>query len=276
MVLASLGVAPFMRRRGVVVRAMGGKGEPRPASLGVALYVAFLLPLVFLIEWKEIAQTDFLFPQQLQNSIVQSLCACSLILLLWGIRNDRGRYSLATIGVMWGTYALMWFGGLRIETISLGFLGGPVNLPWWLSLPVTVLWLTVISSVVELLDGIDSVAPLAVFVGAAALLIYSANPRQPNPFVEVFAWLLGVCSLVAAILGRPGGRHLLGKNGAYLLGFWMGVLTVIARQKEAAAKLLTPLLVVVLVLAIILFGFVERSLGFTGGKPGTRRRPVKG
>jgi UDP-N-acetylmuramyl pentapeptide phosphotransferase/UDP-N-acetylglucosamine-1-phosphate transferase len=169
---------------------------------------------------------------------------------------------------------------LRIDRLGFGFLPGQeealVQLPLWLSFFLTLFTLTLIASVIELLDGIDGLAALA--TGAASLAVFThafVSGGDGDLFVQLFAWLLMVIALLAAWLGRPGGRLLLGKNGAFLLGHWLAILLVLARQKEATAKILTPFLILGLIAAVILLRFIERSLGFHLRKAGTKGQGKK-
>jgi len=268
--LALLG-AFLCRRADLRIGAMGGKGERRPAALGLALIGAFLVPLTYSVCIHSATQADRLYPPETQVALVVVLWGASLLLLAWGWRCDRRRAGLETLLVLWGAQAALWIVGLRIERVSLGFLGlgrwgfgdGIIDLPLWLSFGVTLLWLSLVASVIELLDGIDGMAGLIVGLASAAVFTHAWVVSPEDLFVQLFAWLLAISAFLVAWLGRPSGRLLLGKNGSFLLGFWLASLTVLARQKEVTASILTPLVVVGLVLAVILFRFVEGSLGFS-------------
>jgi len=270
--LALLGTL-LCRRWRLMVRAMGSKGEKRPAALGLALFGAFLTPLTYHVCVRSTTRIDRMYSPETQSVLIAVLCGTSLLLLVWGWRCDRRRSGLETILVMWGAQAAMWIVGLRIDRVSLGLFGlglgdfgiGVLELPVWASLVVTLLWLSLVASVVELLDGIDGMAGLIVGLSSIGVFTYTSMVGSEEPFVKLFAWLLAASSLLAAWLGRPSGRLLLGKNGSFLLGFWLATLTVLARQKEVAVGILTPLLVIVLVLVVVLFRFIEGSLGFSRG-----------
>ena len=270
-------MAPFCRRFNILAHAMGGRHELRPAALGAALLIAFLVPLIFLVNVYPVTALDELYPPEMQSLFITAISVAGLVLLLWGWRCDRGHCGLESILILWTSYAVVWSAGLRIEQISLGGfgLGGTLHLPTVVSLVVTILWLTVVASVIELLDGVDGLAALVCLLIALASLGFSLLQGTGDHLVILYSWLLALVSGMSAWLGRPSGKFLLGKIGCYLLGFWVATLTILARHKGTTAKVLTPLLILGLILIAILFRFVEKSLGFGGGKPVKRRLPRK-
>lgn len=284
--LVALAGAPLCRRFGLTVRAMGGKGERRPAALGMVLLGAVLIPLTYYVCVESSTRLDRLYPPGTQNALIAVLWCSSLLLFAWGWRSDRGRAGLETIAMMWIAQGALWAVGLRIDKVSLRLFDflpwaagtGIIEFPAWISLLMTLMWLSIVASVVELLDGIDGLAPLATGVASLAVFLHARVVSPDFLLVQLFALLLASGSLLTAWLGRHSGRLALGKNGSLTLGFWLATLTVLARQKEVAASILTPLFIVGLVLAVILFRFVESSLGFSkvprprqGRRPGAKR-----
>lgn len=278
--LAALGTL-ICRQWDLRTRAMGGKREPRPVALGLAVFGGFLLPLIYSAGFAMSARGDQYYPLETQRMLVAVLYFTSLALLAWGWRCDRGRGGLETILVLWVVQAALWRAGLRIDQLAFGFLSRQeealVQLSAWSSLALTLLTLTLISSVIELLDGVDGLAGLVTAAASLAIFAHaSVTGGDADLFVQLFAWLLTMAALLAAWLGRPGGRLLLGKNGAFLLGHWLAALVVLARQKEATAKILTPFLILGLIAAVILLRFIERSLGFHLRKAGTKGQRGRG
>lgn len=275
------------RKLGVKVHGMRGKGEERPAALGLGIYGAFLIPFLYQVVIQASTASDRLYTPELQTSLTGVLILSSFVLLVWGWRCDRGRSGLETILVQWGAQATLWAVGVRINRMNLDFFGilpsswggsEVIELPLWISLVVTLLWFSLITSVIEFLDGIDGMASLIVGAGALAIGTHSWLAGSEEYLVPLYGFLLGGVALVAAWLGRPSGWFLMGKSGSFLLGFWFAVLTVLSRQKGAAASVLTPLILLSLVFAVLLFRFVERSLlGFGDVKQaGKRNSPAGG
>lgn len=244
----------------VMAKSMGGRGALRPAALGLAAFAAFLAPLVWWSCVEGAASRDRFYDAATQGRVVGALCVGSLALLLWGWKHDRRGAGLESLAILWGSQALLWWAGLRVE--RLGGFGVAIEFAPWASLVVTLLWLSTVAAVVELIDGVDGMAGLAVGLGALAIFAHALAFSPGDDFARLFAWLLASTALACAWLGRATGKALLGKNGAYLLGYWFAALTILARQKGAAAGVLTPILGATLLSAVFLFGFVERSLGF--------------
>jgi len=257
----------------VLAKSMGGRGRPKPAALGVAAFAAFLGPLVWWTCLEDVATGDQFYDAASQGRIVGALCAGGLALLSWGWKHDRRGAGLESLAVLWFSQALLWFAGLRVE--RLGGFGFSIAFAPWASFVVTLLWLSTVAAIVELIDGVDGMAGVAVGLGSLAIFAHALAFSPGDDFARLFAWLLASTAFACAWLGRPNGKSLLGKNGAYLLGFWFAALTILARQKGAAAGVLTPILGAALLAATLLFGFVERSLGFPKlGEAGRRREGV--
>jgi UDP-N-acetylmuramyl pentapeptide phosphotransferase/UDP-N-acetylglucosamine-1-phosphate transferase len=274
---ASLGLI-FCRNQRILPDAMGGRMRPRPAGVGVMLYVAFLAPLLWHVGLETTTRADAFYSPEVQKRIVGAMTIGSLALMAWGWRLDRTRAkTLKTLWVMWGAQAAVWVAGIRVESIAPGlpFIGkmDPIVLPAWASLFATLLWLSTVASVIELLHGVDGLGASATGAGSLAIFLWAWWASPGDLFVQAMACLLAASSLWAARVGRPGAKSLPGKNGALLLGFWFACLTVLARQKGAAAGALTPFLAAALLLAVWLMNFAERSLEFRAGRSGNAGRP---
>lgn len=118
--------------------------------------------------------------------------------------------------------------GIRIVSVS-NPLGGTIELHELVGAMLTILWLVGMMNAVNLLDGLDGLAPGVVLVSAAILAILSSQ--------------LGAHSLVlfgAALAGAIAGflplnayraRLILGDSGSHLLGFLIGSLAVLGQAK---------------------------------------------
>lgn len=158
-----------------------------------------------------------------------------------------------------------WQAGWRLEVVALPFLP-PVALGP-LALPATVLWLTLTTNALNLLDGLDGLAAGQAVLAAGAL--------------GAAAWLNGEGGLVvllAALLGATAGvlpwnRHpasiFLGDSGSMALGFLLGAASLgAAAAAPGQVALLVPVVALALPLGDTLFAFVRRALAW--------KNPLKG
>ena len=143
--------------------------------------------------------------------------------------------------------------GLRIETVA------QVSLPMWLSLPVTVLWLLLVTNALNLIDGLDG---LCAGMGLlATLTLFGAAWIQGN-----YALAHATFPLVGALLGFLGYNFnpatvFLGDAGAMLIGFLLGCYGMIWTQKTATLLSVTvPIVALSIPLMDVLLSVVRRYL----------------
>lgn len=209
---------------------------PTPTAGGVAIFVSVWAPVLALMDWPP------------SSPLVGMLLGTCLLVLLNIYDDIRGIPAVGRLAaqIAIALVALTW--GVRIEGI--GNLGGLLGQEaWvelgWLSAPLTVLWLVVITNAINWLDGLDGLAAGVAGISALALAIMAAFSRIPvAPAVGIMA-----AAMVGACLGflrynfTPA-RVFMGDTGAMFLGFSLACLAVIGPLKApAAATLLLPVLV---------------------------------
>lgn len=133
--------------------------------------------------------------------------------------------------------------GLRIEFFSNPFGGGRLPLEWWLSIPLTLLWLVGFANVFNLIDGLDGLAAGVAGIAAASFLALAMDMHQ-----------LLAAVLAAALIGALGGflRYnfspasiYMGDSGSLSIGFVLGCVSLTGVMKSAAAiSLVAPLLII--------------------------------
>jgi UDP-GlcNAc:undecaprenyl-phosphate GlcNAc-1-phosphate transferase len=161
-----------------------------------------------------------------------------------------------TVGAIDDFRGLVWWeklgGQLVAAAIPTGFgiwvhrftfpLVGVHQLPEWVGIPLTVLWIVAIMNMVNFLDGLDGLAAGVCAISGFTFCVIALSLGQPDAAV-----------LSAIVLGASLGflRHnfypariFMGDSGALLLGFTLGALAIQGLLKTAAvATLLFPLLV---------------------------------
>src|SRR2546423_1736131 len=115
------------------------------------------------------------------------------------------------------------------------------QLPEWVGVPVTVLWIVAIMNMVNFLDGLDGLAAGVCAISAGTFSLIALSLAKPQPAI-----------LTAIVLGATLGflRHnfypariFMGDSGALLLGFLLAAISVQSLLKTAAiASLFFPLL----------------------------------
>ena len=122
--------------------------------------------------------------------------------------------------------------GLRLDSLA-SPLGGPVPLPAWLDVLLTMLWIVGMINAVNLIDVMDGLAG-----GIAALATLVLFLR--SFWFEQYSIAVLPLALLACLLGfLPRNVHparvFMGSSGSMLLGYWLAVTSVIGGAKVGTA-----------------------------------------
>jgi UDP-GlcNAc:undecaprenyl-phosphate/decaprenyl-phosphate GlcNAc-1-phosphate transferase len=119
---------------------------------------------------------------------------------------------------------------------------GVHQLPEWVGVPLTVIWIVAIMNMVNFLDGLDGLAAGVCAISGITFCLIALSLGRPEPAI-LAAIVLGACVGFLRHNFYPA-RIFMGDSGALLLGFTLGALAVQGLLKTAAvATLLFPLLV---------------------------------
>lgn len=147
-----------------------------------------------------------------------------------------------------------FWSGLRIEAL------GDALIPVWISLPVTIFWLLLVTNALNLIDGLDGLCAGLGFIGA--LTFFAVAFIQGNVSLGY-----GTLPLAGALLGflcynfNPA-TMFLGDSGALLIGFVLGCYGVAAfEQPPVMTGLAVPLLALAIPLTDVALSIIRRFLG---------------
>ena len=147
-----------------------------------------------------------------------------LIILGFGVWDDRADlgYRIKLLGQLVAALAVIIVGGIRFESIPFLL---DAELPLWIGVPVTVIFLVAVSNAVNLTDGLDGLAgglSFLTFCGIAYLAYLSNNSTVLLLTVPFLGGLLGFLRY-----NTYPARIFMGDSGSQLLGFIMGVLAIL-------------------------------------------------
>jgi len=135
--------------------------------------------------------------------------------------------------------------GFAIEFIGVPGVGHPVDLPVWVSIPLTLFWFVGLQNTINLLDGVDGLAAGVVAIVAGAILLAAINLLRPDIVVLAGA-LIGACLGFLLFNWYPA-KIFMGDAGSHFLGFTLAALAVLSVAK---ATVVFALVVPVVALAI--------------------------
>jgi UDP-GlcNAc:undecaprenyl-phosphate GlcNAc-1-phosphate transferase len=230
--------------------------KPVPRLGGVAICISFM----------GLAVASLLFPKwtgsPLTVGMALSIFVPALIVFGLGLYDDlRSVDPYWKFGVQTIAAILLYWGGYGIQELHL--LRSEYYLRPAISLPLTILWVLVITNAFNLIDGLDGLAAgSALFSTGMVFIVSLLNPNPTLTFLTIV--------LAGAILGflrfnfHPA-TIFLGDSGSLFIGFMLSVLALVGSQK-APTMIAVAIPVVALGLPIldVVLAVIRR---FLAGKP---------
>ncbi|MFM9278915.1 MraY family glycosyltransferase [Paenibacillus jiagnxiensis] len=210
--------------------------EPIPLTAGIAIFVGFFA-------------TYFIFAgftgDGLTGKSVAIFCG-SLLILGIGMLDDwyktRGKElaSLPKMIVQVTAALIVYSSGIAFEGFNNPFNGHYINLPEWLQLILTILWIFGVTTVINFSDGIDGLAGgLSAISGGTLFIVALTMGQSESALMSVI--------LVGSAIGylrynKPPARVFMGDAGATFLGFMLGIIALDGAFKGATlASLFIPI-----------------------------------
>lgn len=191
-----------------------------PRLGGIGIFIAFLVPAVFFLSRGPWDMTHY----RLMGVLIAST-GVFLIGVYDDIKGARIRYKLL-VEILAAVFVYMW--GVRIMGIT-NPLGGKIMLGW-MSLPVTVLWVIIITNAVNLIDGLDGLAAgTGILIAATFFLLSGANIPLQLTYIILAGGLLGFLRY-----NFPPASVFMGDSGSLFLGFLLGATSILSSQKATA------------------------------------------
>jgi UDP-GlcNAc:undecaprenyl-phosphate GlcNAc-1-phosphate transferase len=232
---------------------------PLPRLGGVAIFISFLMSMV------AVAVMGYYLPHlrsALSLQALPTILVPASIIFLLGVYDDLhsvGPYVKFAVQSVAAT--MLFVGGLRIVNIPVLF--GQHELPWFVGLPLTILWVLAITNAFNLIDGLDGLAAgSALFSTLVAFVVALLNGYSLVTVMTI--------ALAGAILGflrynfNPA-TIFLGDSGSLFIGFLLSALALEGAQKAPT--------IVAVAIPVVSFGLpiLETSLSILrrliGGRP---------
>lgn len=231
-----------------------------PRLGGVPVFIALSLTLTIGLLLAQYGLINLpLYQSRLIPAIYLGLCGFFFIGFFDDLRSLPALPRLlAQIGVAYMAVELSG-GGLRISSLF----GRPLELPEWVFVAITVLWIVGIVNTFNWIDGLDGLASGVAGIAALAfLLLAMLTPGQPNAALVIVL----AATLVGALAGFMPfnffpARIFIGDGGAFSLGYLLAVISIVGLFKQAAViGFLLPVTVLALPIADTAFAILRRVL----------------
>ena len=221
-----------------------------PLMGGLAIYISFAICLI-------------LKSGSLSHTETGILIGASII-AFYGILDDK--FELKPLHKLsfqiFAACVLVYF-GIKIEYLTNPFGGGYIPM-YWVSYPLTLLWVVGITNAVNLIDGLDGLAAGISCIAALTIFIIAVISGRPPEAAFLTIILSGAIIGFLPYNFNPASIFM-GEVGPALLGFLLAAISMEGAIKSAAAfAIAVPILALGVPIYDTLFAIVRRKIN---GKP---------
>lgn len=226
---------PIVRRFSIGVGSIDCPDDDRkchkeavPSSGGVAIFLAFLLAMLFL--------------NRRSPEILGFLIGATIVTGVGLIDDVTDIPPLSKLFGQILAALIVIYAGVRIDIISSPFGGGVLPLRF-LALPLTFLWIVGVTNAINLLDGLDGLAAGVVGISSATLGFISLMVGKTD--VAVMAFTLAAASFAFLPYNFSEKKKIfMGDTGSNFLGFSLAVISILGAIKVATAfSMLVPIII---------------------------------
>ncbi len=230
--------------------------RPIPLWGGLAIFLTLIPSLM--VFW----HSGWLVTDKISANNFFALIIASLIILIGGLSDDKFNFR-PVWQFFWPLLAVLVvvYSGLRVDYVT-----NPNGGVLWLKnyhflLPVLVafIWLLGMTYTTKLLDGMDGLVSGIGTIGSIIIFIVSLSWNEPYSAVSVLALMLAGACLGFLFFNFHPASIFLGESGSLLIGFWLGVLAIIAGSKIATGLLIMGIPILDVIWVIIRRLFFERK-----------------
>jgi UDP-GlcNAc:undecaprenyl-phosphate GlcNAc-1-phosphate transferase len=138
-----------------------------------------------------------------------------------------------------------WYKGVKITFLSVPLFDLVYIEQWWLSLPITIIWLVGMVNAINWIDGLDGLAAGVTGIASVVMLITSLFMNEPAAALIAAALAGGALGFLRYNFNPA--QIFMGDGGAYFIGFLLAGVGVIGLAKTAAV---TAVILPYLILAV--------------------------
>ncbi|MBE7713614.1 MAG: undecaprenyl/decaprenyl-phosphate alpha-N-acetylglucosaminyl 1-phosphate transferase [Cyanobacteria bacterium SIG26] len=241
-------VISFSKKEGLVDVPNERKIHTKPISRigGVAIWASTMLTFLCLV-----LMSYYPYGKLLSGILLGS----SLMFLLGLIDDVYGLGAKFKLVVQVSIATIVYLLGVQID--SLPFFGG-VELAWWISYPITMLWIVGISNAVNFIDGVDGLAGSVITVNAITLAILAITLTPANPISALIGFILAGSMLAFLTFNFNPAKIFMGDSGALFSGFLLATISITGVMKVATLAILLPFVVLAVPIIDITYASLRR------------------
>jgi UDP-GlcNAc:undecaprenyl-phosphate GlcNAc-1-phosphate transferase len=201
-------------------------GHPVPRLGGVAIVVAFYVPMVALLLFHSGVGSMFLA----ERDHVIGLFGGGITIALLGLYDDlRGANAWKKFLVQFAVAGFLFKLGFRFDVLANPF-GEPINLGW-ANLPFTLFWIVGVINAMNLIDGLDGLAGGVALV--AVITTFLVSLQRAHPLMMLFSSALAGSIVGFLFYNFNPASIFMGDTGSMFLGFVLATTAMQTNQKAS-------------------------------------------
>ena len=244
--LVVLGTTPIVKKIGLKSGRFdlpGGRklhSQPMVRLGGVSIFLGCLFAL--LIVWS-FGGFGVLPPEKEYE--IWGVTIGGLLFFLIGLADDLfGLSAFMRLFLQTVVAGAAWKVGVQIAFITIPYIG-LVNLPDWISFPITIFWLVGLTNAINWIDGLDGLAAGVSSIAAMVMMVVSLAMNQPAAALIAAALAGGTLAFLRYNFNPA--QIFMGDGGSYYLGFTLAGVGVIGLVKTTVV---TAVILPYLILAV--------------------------
>jgi len=216
-----------------------------PRLGGAAIFIAFMLPGVFSLtrgEWDSV-----------HVNLAGILIASALVFCIGAYDDLKGATVRNKLFAEVLAASVIYAWGIRITVISNPF-GPPIALGW-LDLPVTILWIIIVTNAVNLIDGLDGLAAgTGILISLTLVSLGGTDAHMQLVYVILAGSLAGFL-----VYNFPPASIFMGDSGSLFIGFFLAASSILSLHKATAiATIMIPIIAFIFPLMDMFYAVVRR------------------
>ena len=225
--------------------------KPIPRLGGIAIWLGTVFALVTVV----LIQGAYPFG----NSISAILVGGTIMFILGMVDDTYGLSAKFKFFVQIGAALIAFLLGVQIGYIYVPFF----DIHWflgWLSLPVTILWITGLSNAFNFIDGVDGLAGTLGSTCAITLGVIALFMQPPQDTCTLLCFILAGAIIGFLVFNYNPAKIFMGDSGSLFMGFLLATLSVVGVMKSVTFTIFLPMFVLVVPIFDISFATTRRLL----------------
>lgn len=243
--LVVLVTTPIVRRIGLKsgrVDLPGGRkvhDQPMVRLGGISIFLGTLSALLFAWAMGGFIDGNGSHLSSVQEYAIWGVTLGGLAFFLIGLIDDLfGLSPLSRLLMQAGVAGIAWYVGVSIDFLTVPF-WGLVQLPAWISLPITIIWLVGMTNAINWIDGLDGLAAGVSGIAATIMLVVCLFMNQPAAALIAAALAGGALGFLRYNFNPA--KIFMGDGGSYFMGFTLaGVGTIGLVKSVTTVAVLLP------------------------------------